>query len=144
MQGPRRSMSQQAINQRMDSAQDVVPGQLRRPAIPRSVLTGFEPPLPVIYSAQPSEAAVSRRGRSLAPPYSRNFASFSLHTCYGEPCPTPSALHDLQQEGNCTRHRLHRLALVDPDDAVYSTRSLKSASSRFEGPVLVIWSRAGH
>ena len=59
MQGPRRSMSQQALNQRMDSAQDVQPGQPRRPGIPRSVIAGFDRPLSVIYSAQPSEAAVS-------------------------------------------------------------------------------------
>ena len=59
MQGPRRSMSQQAIDRRMDSAQDVHPGQPGRLGIPRSVLSGFDRPLPVIYSAQPSEAAVS-------------------------------------------------------------------------------------
>ncbi len=43
----------------MDSAQDVHPGQLGRPGIPRSMISGFNQPLPVIYSAQPSEAAVS-------------------------------------------------------------------------------------
>lgn len=59
MQGPRRSTSRQAIDRRMDSAQDVHPGQAGRPAIPRSVLSGFRQPLPVIYSAQPSEAAVT-------------------------------------------------------------------------------------
>ncbi len=48
-------MSQQAIDRRMDSAQDVHPGQ------PRSIISGFNRPLSVIYSAQPSEAAVSLR-----------------------------------------------------------------------------------
>ena len=59
VQGPRRSISQQAIDRRMDSAQDVHPGQLGRPNVPRTVLSGFDRPLPVIYSAQPSEAAVT-------------------------------------------------------------------------------------
>jgi hypothetical protein len=61
---PRHSMLQQAIDRRMDSAAD---GTLRMGAaqgqnFPCSTLVGFDSalagPLPVIYSAQPSEAAV--------------------------------------------------------------------------------------
>ena len=60
---PRRSMSQQVIDRRMDSAADAPRiGAARGRGIPRSALVGFDSalagPLPVIYSAQPSEAAV--------------------------------------------------------------------------------------
>ena len=60
----RRSMSQQVIDRRMDSAADDAPrmGAALGRGIPRSALVGFDSaltgPLPVIYSAQPSEAAV--------------------------------------------------------------------------------------
>ena len=59
VQLPRRSMSQQGIDRRLDSAGDAVLGPARRQGISRTALAGFDSALPVIYSAQASEAAVS-------------------------------------------------------------------------------------
>ena len=58
-QVPRRSLSQQGIDRRLDSAGDTVLGPARRQGISRNALAGFDSALPVIYSAQASEAAVS-------------------------------------------------------------------------------------
>ena len=59
VQVPRRSLSQQGIDRRLDSAGDTLLGPARRQGISRTSLAGFDSALPVIYSAQASEAAVS-------------------------------------------------------------------------------------
>ena len=51
-QVPRRSLSQQGIDRRLDSAGDTVLGPARRQGISRTALAGFDSALPVIYSAQ--------------------------------------------------------------------------------------------
>ena len=66
-QVPRRSLSQQGIERRLDSAGDTVLGPARRQGISRTALAGFDSALPVIYSAQASEAAVSPCRLSLVP-----------------------------------------------------------------------------
>ena len=66
---PRRSLSQQGIERRLDSAGDTVLGPARRQGISRTALAGFDSALPVIYSAQASEAAVSPCGLAPASPW---------------------------------------------------------------------------
>ncbi len=76
MQTHQRGTSQQSVDQRMDSAQDVSRGAPRY-GIPRSALVGFVSALPVIHSLPPSETAVS-----LSKPHA---SAFLLLLCAGTP-----------------------------------------------------------